>query len=302
MEKNMKNKNEKTAIAPNECSFSRWLLTLLIGVVAGLIALVPIQSFLQNRVDTFMGIQYADIFALLSFIPFFLFTALAIKFVAKTPIKDFILGVGGTVNKKLSLIILGLFAGGMLLFHLLIINNITLRDDVQLGQYVFLVVFALLTVWMQTTFEEFLFRGFALRWICKNEIGYSKKSILAAVITSLIFMAAHLPNPEVTSQSGLDIVLLSLSYFVAGFVCFWADLHFGSLLPGMIMHWCNNFILMTLISQKVSAVTNPTLLIDNTPKIASLDLFSTVLIYLPIIVFMVWDLIKRKKAASADKQ
>jgi ABC-type polysaccharide transport system permease subunit len=58
----------------------------------------PFISYFDNRVDTFMGITYADFFAVLFFIALFVCTVLAIRFVAKTSLKDFILGVGGILN------------------------------------------------------------------------------------------------------------------------------------------------------------------------------------------------------------
>ena len=88
-------KNEKKMIAPNECSTLRWLSVILVGVLFGLLASAPFGSLLQNRVDTVMGIAYADFFGVLTFIPMFLGMVLAIRFLGKTSLKDFILGVGG---------------------------------------------------------------------------------------------------------------------------------------------------------------------------------------------------------------
>lgn len=297
----MNDTKEKKPIAPNECSILRWFLVLLIGFGGGTIALAPLEPFLKNTTDTILGITYKDFFGLLSFVPMFVLTVIALKFVAKTSVKDFILGVGGTLNKKLALIILGLYTLGMILPYLLTIGNISFRG-VDPAQYAFLIFFNLLVLWMQTTFEEFIFRGLFLRWACQNEIGYTKKAMLAAVISSLVFMAAHLYNPEITTQSGIDIVLAASSYFISGFACAWADLHFKSLVPGIVIHWCNNFILSVIISQNVSAITNPTLLIDATPKIALWDAVSTVIVYLPVVILIVCSFIKGKKTAPAEKQ
>ena len=290
---------EKKLIAPNECSFLRWIIVILIGFGIATIIVTPfgMSSFAQNHVDTILGITYADFFGILSFIPLTICVWLALKFVAKTSMKDFILGVGGKINKKECLLILGLYVLGFLIPCLITLNNIHVRG-VNTGHYAFLILFMLLTTWIQTTFEELVFRGIFLRWACKNNIGYTKKAWIAAVMSSLVFAVAHITNPEVTTQSGWKVVLAVVSYTIPGFVYFWADMHFGSLLPGIIMHWINNFILFTLISGEVSAVAVPTLLIDATPGGAVWSFTSTVLLYLPVVVYILIDLVKRKKAAS----
>ncbi len=294
----MKNTKEKKIILPNECSLLRWILVLGISLIA-VCFMLPFQEYANNSTDTLMGIKYVDLYNTLSFVPMYIGFVVAMRLIAKTSVKDFVLGVNGKLNKKLSLTILGLYALGMAAVYLCNIKNLSWRG-VQPGQYVFLVVLMLLVLWMQTTVEEYMFRGIILRWLCKNEIGYNKKAIIGAVITSLLFAVSHITNPEVASQSGFDIVIITSGYFLYGFVCFWADIHFGSLLPGIIMHWCNNFIIATLVTQEVSALTYPTLWIDHTPKVASWDLITICLANLPVIIFMVVDLIKRKKAVSSD--
>ena len=87
----MKTTKEKKMINPNDCSTGRWLVALVIGVVLGIIGSTPMQSLLENRTDTIMGIAYADFFGVLTFIPLFIGVALALRFVCKTSLKDFIL-------------------------------------------------------------------------------------------------------------------------------------------------------------------------------------------------------------------
>lgn len=297
----MKSAKEKKVIAPNECSFSRWLGVLIVSTIIGLLLLSPLESSMENNTDSFMGITYANLIKIAALAPFFIITVIAIKLIAKTSIKDFILGVGGNFDWKNALTIFALYVGGFLVYYLMIFKNLSLRD-VEPSHFVFLFFYSLLTVWMQTTYEELIFRGIALRWVCKNNISYSKKSIIAAFVSSFAFMIMHLANTEVTSQKGLDVAIVALSYFFSGLFMFWADLHFKSLVPGIIIHWVNNFILISIISQDGYTVTAPTLFIDNTPRIASLDLASVFIVYLPVVIFIVCDLIKRKKCAATNSQ
>lgn len=299
--KTVKTTNEKKLIAPNECSTRRWIVALVIGVVLGIVGSTPMATLLENRTDTIMGITYADFFGVLSFVPLFIGIVIALRLVCKTSLKDFILGVGGKVDKKGCLIMLGLYVVGFAIPLLITAKNISLRD-VDPAQFAFLFFFMLLTVWMQTSFEELVFRGVLGRWACKNNLTYTKKAIIAAVISSLLFAIAHSTNPEVTSQSGIWVVVAVLVYAIPGLVYFWANMHFGSLLPGLVIHWINNFLLMTVIgSAKDAVVSTPTLFVDATGSHASWSLISTVLVHLPIVLYLIIDMIRKKKKAAKEQ-
>ena len=293
----MKKTKEKKIIAPNECSFGRWLLVLVVGLVVGFILVVPIYLALYGVDKSFMGISYTNIFNVISFIPLFAAMVVSIRLIGKTSFKDFILGVGGKINVKECLIISGLYIVGFASPFIMCAKNIVLRG-VKPGEFAFLIVLMILTAWMQTTFEELVFRGLLLRWGCKNKIGYTKKALILAVINAVAFALFHAINPEVLSQEGYLIPIAILTYAIPGFMFFIVDLHFGSLLPGCIIHLINNVFLYTLISSEISAVTNPTLLVDKTPRHALWSFGSTVIAYLPITIYIVIDLIRRKKAAS----
>jgi membrane protease YdiL (CAAX protease family) len=225
--------------------------------------------------------------------------AVAIKLVGKTSVKDFVLGVGGKVNKKECLTIAVLYAVGFVLSYLLNLGSIHLRG-VNAGEFVFLVVFMVLTTWTQTTWEEFIFRGFLARWICGNKLAFTKKSVIAAVVTSAAFAVSHALNPEVTSQSGLRAVMAVTSYAIPGLVCFFANLHFGNLLPGIIMHAINNTLLFTVIAEEVTAMPLPTLLVSTAPHTGEAMLMVHILLYLPVVVYMILDARKKKAAAAHE--
>ena len=133
-----------------------------------------------------------------------------------------------------------------------------------------------------------------------KKLKISKEELLnyaLIVLGSLVFALAHAPNPEVTSQSGIRMVIAIVNYAIPGLMMYLADLHFGSLLPGILMHWVNNFMLFTLIGSEVTAMPVPTLLVDTTPHKAEWVLASTVIAYLPVLVYMILDARKKKAAA-----
>lgn len=299
-------KKEKKLIKPNEMPFGRWLFILLLSVVAGFIVVLPfeftVKPYMENNGITIMGLTYQHLSCTLFFLPFFAITALFLKLIGKTSMKDFILGVGGTINKQDCITVFSLYLIGIAAQFLLIANQIGIRSDVRIGEYIFLVVFMILTAWIQTTCEELLFRGFLLRWACKNKVGYTKKAIFAAIINAVIFAIFHMANPEVTSQNGIFILISALSYAFVGFMLFLADLHFGNMLPGIIIHLMNNFTLYSIISSDGSAAPTRTFLVDNSSTNAVMTLISHLIAYSPILVYIIVDIRKRKKAGSVNAQ
>lgn len=296
--KKVMKKNEKKYIAPNECSGRRWLGVLAVGLLIGYVMMFPLALLSMNLTGSFLGVNYGLIIEILGFMPMFVGMALAIKFVGKTSMKDFILGAGNSLNKKECLNILLMCLAGFALGNLSDPSHIHLRG-VNAGDFAGLVLIMLLLTWMQTTWEELVFRGIILRWFCKNDIGFNKKSILAAVVTSVLFALAHITNPEVTSLQGAERIVMVCVYAIPGMAFFLANLYFGNLMPSIIMHWVNNFFLFTLISGEVSALAAPTLLVAIGSHSAYGMLAGTLLSNLPLAAYILFDILKKKKAAAA---
>ena len=286
-------KTEKKQILPNEGSLGRWFGVLVVGLLLGGLLSVPLYPLIDSEGKQFMGMPLQTLVDILYFIPFFFGMVMAIRWIGKTSLRAFILGVGGKVSKKVCLTVFVLFAGGFFIPYLITANNLSLRG-VDGGEYACLLLTVLLTVWAQTTFEELLFRGLFLRWACKNKVGYSKKALLVGVVTSIAFALAHATNPEVTAQSGLRVAMAIATYAIPGLVYFLADLHFGSLLPGIIMHWVNNFVLITVVSSEVTVLPMPTLLVDHTANTAEWGMLSTLLLHLPMLVYLLLNARKKK--------
>lgn len=289
---------EKKHIAPNECSGRRWLGVLLASVLFTMILSLPLSLLVLNRTGTFFGVGYQQISNLLSFAALFWGMVIAIRVVGKTSLKDFILGVGGKLNKKECLIVLALSASVVIINLLTDLgHNIHLRG-VSFGTYAAGFLISLALIWMQTTWEELIFRGIVLRWVSKNNIGFNKKTILAAVISSVLFALAHVTNPEVTSRSGLDQIAMVCVYTIPGMAFFLMDLYFGNLMPGIIMHWANNFMNAVLISGEVSAIAMPSLLVASSSYSAYVALLGVFVTKLPFLAYILWDIHRKKKAAA----
>ena len=292
-------KKEKKYIAPNEASLKRWFCVLLVHVLIGNVLAFPVGMIFSDKTATILGVSAGAISDMLTFVAMFVSLVIAMKLVANTSFKDFTLGVGGKINKKECLIILGLSLISYCLSVLPNFGQIHMRD-VSLGTWAFSALFTLALIWMQTTWEEILFRGILLRWICKNNITINKKTLLVAVITSLLFGVSHITNPEFAYTSGFEKVIVVLIYAVPGITYFLMDLYFGSLMPGMIMHYVNNAMLCILINAEVSALALPSLMVTNDTQLnIYIHLLAGLMTKIPFVAYVLWDIYKKNKAAAS---
>ena len=65
-----------------------------------------------------------------------------------------------------------------------------------------------------------------------------------------------------------------------------------------IMHAVNNTLVFTLIAAETTAMPVPTLLVDTAPHTAEVMLLTTTILYVPVVVYMILDARKKKKAAQ----
>ena len=287
-------------INPNEASLLRWTATIIIGYLLGTLLTLPwillkifYPNFLLNSPFGFMA-DFLDL--MMNFVFLFLGTVIAIKWIAKTSLRDFILGEGGSVNKKDCLIVLLLYSVGFAIVLLTDISYISLRG-LTAQEFLLLLLCGILLVWMQTSWEELIFRGIFIRYACKNDIKLSKKAVLFGIISSFLFMLIHITNPEVLSQSGFEVFGVLLTYAIPGFGFYFANIYFKNLLPGLLMHWLNNFTLFVFFSGPVTAGGSPSLFIYDAP-ISSSDIFYTIFLYVPLYLYMGYQIWKQKKTSN----
>lgn len=298
----MKNANNpKKHIAPNECSGWRWLGALLLGVVIANVIILVGGLIFGGRIDNILGIEISRVSLMLDFVAMYVGLVIAIKLVCKTSLKDFILGVGGRINKKECLVVLVLSLISFFMGLLMDAGSLRMQD-ISVGTFAATVLITLALIWMQTTYEELVFRGMVLRWVSKHDIGFNKKSILAAVISSALFALVHAGNPEVTSLSGMERVVMVCVYTIPGMSFFLMDLYFGNMMPGIIMHWVNNFMLAILVSSDVTAYSMPTLMVNTGVPNAYITLLGVLLTKIPFVAYILWDIRRKKKAALQEAQ
>lgn len=154
---------KKKTWPPNGCSPVRWLVIGLLAIV-GAFLLSGVADGVCKLLHFPEGSPYGYLpdylGTMLGFVASFWWTVFLIRKIAKTSLRDFVLGSGGRVDVRNCVTIFLLYSLGFL-FEVgrgLVDGSLTLNP---VGVIPIAVNFLLsvLPVWMQTSFEELVFRG-----------------------------------------------------------------------------------------------------------------------------------------------
>jgi hypothetical protein len=138
-------------------------------------------------------------------------------------------------------------------------------------QFLILCAISILLLPFQTSFEEYLFRGYMMQWLGI----LSKNKWLPLFMTSILFGLAHAGNPEV-NELGYGALFF---YISAGFLFGIIALMDDGLELAIGMHFVNNLLAATFVTSKHSVFQVPSLFLDiSTPEIT----FSSIIIELII--------------------
>lgn len=141
-----------------------------------------------------------------------------------------------------------------------------------------LVVIAILLVPLQTSFEEYLFRGYMMQGIGI----FAKNRWIPLVVTSVLFGLMHIANPEV-EKLGYGIMIY---YIGTGFFLGIITLMDEGMELALGFHAANNLVTVLLVTATWTAFQTESVLKDvSTPKLGY-DVFVPVFIIFPILVFI----------------
>lgn len=145
-------------------------------------------------------------------------------------------------------------------------------------EFAVFVVLALLFIPLQTSFEEYLFRGHMLQGL-----GLATKTRwIPLVITSFLFGIMHIANPEV-EKLGLIIMFY---YIGTGLFLGILTLMDEGLELALGFHAANNLVGALLITSDWSAFQTNSILKDVSEPNASLQIFIPILIIFPILLYI----------------
>lgn len=149
----------------------------------------------------------------------------------------------------------------------------------ELVPFVILFIIALIFVPLQTSFEEYLFRGY---WM--QGLGVlTKNRWLPLVITSVVFGAMHLANPEIEK---LGYILL-VHYIGTGFLLGIMTLMDEGLELALGFHAANNLVASILVTADWTAFQTNSLLKDTSdPSVAGFEVFIPVFITYPLVLYI----------------
>lgn len=294
----------KPSWLPNEAPTSRWVLFFALTVFLGFGAQIPLSVVLA--LWKISGDWYwlpETLCTLGAFSCSYAVTAWLAKKVLATSVRELILGPGGPMDRKLC-VRLGLAWVVGFLLTLIVDNLLGNGAQVELnpvGAVPVLVNFLICSalLWMQTTWEEILYRCTFLRATCGNNIRPTLKCILWGILATAAFMSGHFFNSEVTTQTDVaSLVMSCLSYFVSGMGMYLADVFYGSCLPGCVIHWCNNFFLFTVWVQAGSTGESAGILYVHSGMGGAGLLIDDLILYVPIIAMVAYDWTKARRAGG----
>ena len=169
----------------------------------------------------------------------------------------------------------------------------------KLVPFLILAAIALVLVPLQTSFEEYLFRGYLMQGLgvlCKNKW-------VPLIVTSSLFGLLHIANPEIEK---LGYILL-VHYIGTGFFLGIITLMDEGLELALGFHAANNLFTALLVTADWTAFQTHSILRDvSDPDISNSEVFASVLIVYPILIFIFakvykWNNWKDKLAGSVTK-
>lgn len=144
--------------------------------------------------------------------------------------------------------------------------------------FLILAIIAIIMVPLQTSFEEYLFRGYLMQGI-----GIASRSKLAAlIITSVMFGLMHIANPEIEK---LGYILL-LYYIGTGFLLGIMTLMDDGMELALGFHAANNLIAALLVTSDWTALQTESILKDKSIPEAGYEILLPLLIIYPILLII----------------
>ena len=139
-------------------------------------------------------------------------------------------------------------------------------------------IIALLLIPLQTSFEEYFFRGYLLQGIGV----ISKSRLIPLVITSVTFGLMHIANPEVGKLGPIIMVY----YIGTGFFLGILTLMDEGLELALGFHAANNLIGALLVTADWTAFQTHSILKDVSEPSAGFDVLFPILVIFPILLFI----------------
>lgn len=274
----------------------RYLIGLIIAVIGVFIFSLPhIIAVFIKRLEAEVDLTRLDdisylfslfdsntnlIFVLLPFAGGLIFLLVAVKYLHKQSIRSLT-----TARKKIdwkriwfAFLFWGIVSSGMVLLDYYLAPESYL-DNFELNRFLVLAIIAIVLLPIQTSFEEYLFRGYLMQGIGV----LVKNKWLPLIITSLIFGLMHIANPEVEKLGYIVMVYYIGTGFFLGIITLMDD----GMELALGFHAANNLFTALLVTANWTALQTHSVFKDiSDPESGFMDVVLPVVIIFPILIFI----------------
>lgn len=275
-----------------ENPFWKYLIGTLIIVIASIIGQIPlsvvvlVKSLKNGKIPSteaeMMKALGSNLFLFLMLLSF-AFTLLGIYLVVKYLHKQTFLSV--TTSRKnvdwkrvfFSFSIWAIFSSATILIQYYLAPE-ELVWNFKPIPFAILFVISVLLIPLQTSAEEYLFRGYLMQGIAD----LARNKWIPLVITSVTFGALHFANPEVDKMGNI----LLLYYIGTGFFLGIITLMDEGMELSLGFHAANNLIGALLVTTDWSALQTNSIFKDVSEPSAGFEIITPVIIIFPIILFI----------------
>lgn len=146
------------------------------------------------------------------------------------------------------------------------------------NKFVILLLISVLLIPLQTSFEEYLFRGYLMQGLGI----LAKNRWVPLIITSVIFGLMHIANPEVEKIG----YIIMIYYIGTGLFLGILTLMDEGLELALGFHAANNLITALLVTANWTAFQTDSVLKDMSEPAAGVDVLLPVLVVFPILLFV----------------
>ncbi|MDW5289578.1 type II CAAX prenyl endopeptidase Rce1 family protein [Formosa sp. PL04] len=221
------------------------------------------------------------IFVLLPFLGGLIFLFLAVKYIHKLPILKLT-----TTRKAIDWkrVLFSFLLWGSISSLFIIIDCWMSPEDYmynfQFNKFIILVVIAVILIPFQTSFEEYLFRGYLMQGIGV----ISRSKLVPLILTSVIFGGLHIANPEV-AKLGYTILVY---YIGTGLFLGILTLMDEGMELSLGFHAANNFFTALLVTSDWSALQTHSIFkdISNPEETSFIEIFLPVFVIFPLLLFI----------------
>ena len=255
-----------------------FLLLMLLNYAVVLLVDIDVDKLIQNEIAS-KGANRVLFETMLPLVLFLLFLLLWVKYINKQSIRS-LTTARPKVDWKRIFFSFGLWS--IITVLITVGSYYVAPENFEINfkpvPFAILAAIAVIMVPMQTSFEEYLFRGYLMQGI-----GIATRSKLTAlIITSVLFGLMHIANPEIEKLG----YLLLLYYVGTGFFLGIITLMDDGMELALGFHASNNLIAALLVTSDWTALQTDSILKDNAIPEAGFDILLPLVIVYPLLLII----------------